>query len=134
MAGSASGSLSSHECRPPSTITLREYSEAWLRGRANLAPRTREIYAAQLRVYVLPKIDPEIPALGEVAIADLTPELIRSWYGALKRRCPTATGRSSGLPGSAGCAKGSCSPCGGGTWTPPPSPSGGNDCVWHRAM
>ncbi|HET6873499.1 MAG TPA: site-specific integrase [Acidimicrobiales bacterium] len=65
-------------------ITLREYSEAWLRGRANLAPRTREIDAAQLRLYVYPKIDPEIPALGEVSIADLTPELIRSWYGALK--------------------------------------------------
>lgn len=67
-------------------ITLKEYSEAWLRGRANLAPRTREIYAAQLRLHILPVIDPTIPALGPLAIADLAPELIRTWYGALKKQ------------------------------------------------
>jgi len=63
--------------------SLGEYAWAWLRGHARLAKRTREIYESQLRLHVLPRIDPAVPALGAVAIADLTPALVRQWYAAL---------------------------------------------------
>ncbi len=62
--------------------TLDEYARAWLLGHARLAKRTREIYESQLRLHVLPEIDPVVPALGSVALADLTPALVRQWYGA----------------------------------------------------
>lgn len=64
-------------------ITLEEYAWAWLHGKVRLAPRTREIYECQLRLHVLPSIDDDVPALGPTALGDLTPELVRSWYGAL---------------------------------------------------
>lgn len=60
--------------------TLAEYAAAWLSG---LAKRTREIYDSQLRLHVLPRIDPAVPALGTVAITDLTPALVRQWCAAL---------------------------------------------------
>jgi hypothetical protein len=63
--------------------TLDRYARAWLRGHVRLARRTREIYESQLRLHVLPAIDPSVPALGPVAMADLTPALIRQWYAAL---------------------------------------------------
>jgi hypothetical protein len=64
-------------------VLLVEYAEAWLRGRVRLAPRTREIYATQLRLHILPGLDPEVPALGGVPLAALTPELVRAWYAVL---------------------------------------------------
>lgn len=64
-------------------IPLAEYATAWLRGKATLAPRTREIYALQLRLHVLPRISDEVPALGLVPIAELTPDLVRAWHAAL---------------------------------------------------
>lgn len=63
--------------------TLDQYAQAWLRGHARLAKRTREIYESQLRLHVLPVIDPSVPALGPVAMADLTPALVRQWFAAL---------------------------------------------------
>jgi integrase len=57
-------------------ITLRSYSESWLEARPTLRPRTRELYAGQLRNHI-------IPTLGEVELADLTPPLIRHWYADL---------------------------------------------------
>jgi len=64
-------------------VSLDAYAWAWLRGHARLARRTREIYEAQLRLHILPDIDPAVPALGAVALTDLTPELVRQWYAAL---------------------------------------------------
>lgn len=66
-------------------VTLREYADAWLRGRVGLARRTQEIYAEQLRLHILPPISPDVPALGAVAIVDLSPVLVRAWYGALEQ-------------------------------------------------
>ena len=66
-------------------VLLGSYAWAWLRGSVRLAKRTREIYEAQLRLHVLPVIEEDVPALGDVALADLTPELIRQWYAALTR-------------------------------------------------
>ncbi len=64
-------------------IALDAYAWAWLRGHPRLAKRTREIYEAQLRLHILPVIDPAVPALGTVALTDLTPALVRQWYAAL---------------------------------------------------
>lgn len=65
---------------------LSDYAWGWLRGQARIAKRTREIYEAQLRLHILPSIDPDVPALGKVALSDLTPELVRQWYAALVER------------------------------------------------
>ncbi len=59
---------------------------SWLDGQVRTSACTREIYEAQLRLYVLPAIDDELPALGEVALNALTSDLFRSWYAALRRK------------------------------------------------
>lgn len=64
-------------------IDLDSYAWSWLRGHSRLAKRTREVYAAQLRLHILPTVDAAVPALGTVALADITPGLVRQWYGAL---------------------------------------------------
>lgn len=66
-------------------MTVEEYAAAWLWGRTGLAPRTREIYEHQLRLHVVPVIEDGVPALGPVALTDLTPALVRAWYAALER-------------------------------------------------
>jgi integrase len=66
-------------------ITLREYARQWLDGRANLAPRSREMYEHQLLSHVLPQVADNVPALGEQRLDRLTPELVRAWYAALAR-------------------------------------------------
>ncbi len=67
-----------------STVTLGEYAIGWLRTRVDLAPRTREIYAAQLRLHILPSITPAVPALAGRSLAAVTPDLVRAWYAALR--------------------------------------------------
>lgn len=62
---------------------LNDYAWGWLRGQARIAKRTREIYEGQLRLHILPSIEPDVPALGDVCLAELTPELVRQWYAAL---------------------------------------------------
>ena len=37
-------------------VLLADYARDWLQGQARLAPRTREIYESQLRLYILPRI------------------------------------------------------------------------------
>lgn len=64
-------------------ILLSVYASSWLGGKARLGPRTREIYAAQLRLHVLPSITDGLPALGDVPLSGLTPGLVRAWYAAL---------------------------------------------------
>lgn len=76
-------------------MALDAYSWAWLRGHARLAKRTREIYESQLRLHILPVIDPAVPALGSVALGDLTPEVVRQWYAALiKHRSPSVAAKA----------------------------------------
>ena len=64
-------------------VSLDDFAWEWLGQQAHLAPRTREIYAHQLEAHVLARIDDDIPALGDIALNALTPELIRTWYQAL---------------------------------------------------
>ena len=66
-------------------VLLEDYAWAWLDSRARIAPRTREIYQSQIANHILPEIDPAVPALGPINLADLTAELVRAWYGALVR-------------------------------------------------
>lgn len=75
--------------------TLDAYARGWLRGHARLAKRTREIYESQLRLHVLPEIDPDIPALGTVALAEISPALVRQWYVTLvARQSPSAAAKA----------------------------------------
>ena len=66
--------------------TLRDYSRSWLDGHVRISARTREIYESQLRLYILPPVADGLPALGDVALNALTPDLIRSWYAALRQQ------------------------------------------------
>jgi integrase len=64
-------------------VRLDDYAQAWLNGMSMLAPRTREIYASQLNLHILPAVDPGVPALGELAIGEITSELVRVWHASL---------------------------------------------------
>lgn len=78
-----------------SKILLGNYANQWLADRVGIAPRTREIYADQLRLHILPVIDPKIPALGNLPLIALTPELLRKWYAALaKKRSPRVAAKA----------------------------------------
>jgi integrase len=63
--------------------SLATFARDWLSHQAHLAPRTREIYRHQLERHVLPEVDDIVAPLGDLALNELTPELIRSWYQAL---------------------------------------------------
>lgn len=58
-------------------VLLADYAEEWLRGKVRIFPRTREIYALQLRLHILPTIGDDVRPLGEVSLAGLTP----GWCG-----------------------------------------------------
>jgi integrase len=65
-------------------ITLAEYSRQWVDARHALRPRTRELYEAQLRGHIL-------PALGRIALAKLTPQIVRRWHSELARHTGAST-------------------------------------------
>jgi integrase len=76
-------------------LVLSAYAWSWLGGMVRLAPRTREIYATQLRLHVLPSIRVGLPALGDVPLAGLGSVLVRSWYAALaKERSPSVAAKA----------------------------------------
>jgi integrase len=64
-------------------VMLRTYANAWLGAKVRISPRTREIYDSQLRLHILPELVEGLPALGDVALNALTPDLVRAWYAAL---------------------------------------------------
>lgn len=72
-------------------VTLADYSWNWLESRASLAPRTREIYAQQLRLHILPPFAEGSPGLGDIPLSRITPELVRTWYAAVLRRNGAST-------------------------------------------
>ena len=83
----ASRALSAHEtdaargawtAQRASTQTLEAYAAQWLETRA-LRPRTKEHYADQLRLRIL-------PTLGPVPLSSLTPQRIRVWRAELRLR------------------------------------------------
>ncbi|MCY4580316.1 MAG: site-specific integrase [Chloroflexi bacterium] len=79
-------SLNRGEYREPTTITVDEYLELWLRDyvRPNLRPRTAEGYGTIIHKHVL-------PSLGQIRLADLSPRHIQSYYSALLDRLSAQT-------------------------------------------
>jgi len=59
-------------------VTLREYATKWLEQRADLRPRTVELYEGELRLHIL-------PALGELELTKVTPTRVRDWHAAMLR-------------------------------------------------
>ena len=87
----ASRALSAHEtdaargawtAQRASMQTLEAYAAQWLETRA-LRPRTKEHYADQLRLRIL-------PTLGPVPLSSLTPQRIRIWHADLRALTPSS--------------------------------------------
>ena len=49
-------------------VVFAAYAEAWLAAKPRLSPRTREIYAAQLRLHILPSVSTDVPLAPEVGL------------------------------------------------------------------
>jgi integrase len=59
-------------------VALDVYARAWLKARANLRPRTIDLYDLLLERHI-------IPALGHHTLATLTPATVRRWHADLVR-------------------------------------------------
>lgn len=57
-------------------ITLTDYATRWLANRAQLRPRTHELYESLLRLHIL-------PTLGELKLGQLTSSAVLKWHGEL---------------------------------------------------
>lgn len=62
--------------RQAERLTLRDYSRSWLDAKTKLARRTRDLYQSQLDHLI-------VPALGDHALSEITPEIVRSWFAEL---------------------------------------------------
>lgn len=62
--------------RQAEKLTLRTYAKTWLDNKTKLARRTRDNYQGHLDNHVL-------PALGDLGLADITPEHVRTWFAGL---------------------------------------------------
>ena len=60
---------------PVRALTFREYAERWLQER-NLRPRTHQHYRKILDRFLLPQ-------LGDMPLAKITPEIVRTWHARL---------------------------------------------------
>jgi integrase len=82
FASSAMAAVWSGQWLDPSAgrVTLADYSVTWMASR-QLRSRTRELYANQLRLHIL-------PPLGTVPIGRITPSEVRTWHAELIRRQP----------------------------------------------
>lgn len=70
-------------------VTLEEYSRAWLDSRPDLAARSRDNYERNLRRWITPRVGAIDGArgveLGSMAVADISPAVVRAWYAAIYR-------------------------------------------------
>ncbi|MCV7377953.1 site-specific integrase [Mycobacterium alsense] len=57
-------------------LTLRTYADMWLDNKTKLARRTRDNYRGHLDNHIL-------PALGDLGLAEITPERVRAWFAGL---------------------------------------------------
>ncbi|WP_078290442.1 site-specific integrase [Mycobacterium sp. D16R24] len=57
-------------------LTLRGYAETWLESKTKLARRTRGNYRGHLDNSIL-------PSLGDLGLAEITPEHVRAWFAGL---------------------------------------------------
>jgi integrase len=70
---------------------LADYARTWLDGHVGIGARTRKIYEQQLRLCILPAVSDTVPALGEHHLAEITADLVRAWYLALRRHKSPST-------------------------------------------
>ena len=49
-------------------VSLAEYATAWLDSKTGIGPRSREIYATQIRLHIVPSLDDTTQALGELSL------------------------------------------------------------------
>jgi integrase len=70
-------------------LLLTDYATRWLSDRAQLRPRTQELYEGLLRLHVL-------PTLGHLELARITPSAVRRWHAGLVK---------AGIPGPSTVAK-----------------------------
>lgn len=68
--------------RQAEKLTLRTYAKTWLDHKTKLARRTRDNYRGHLDNHIL-------PALGDLGLAEITPEHVRTWYAGLGREHAT---------------------------------------------
>lgn len=68
-------------------VTLEEYAKGWLAGRHDPADRTVELYSWLLDTHVT-------PALGTVALGQLSPSRVRSWNAALAKSHPVVAAKA----------------------------------------
>jgi integrase len=68
--------IANHAWRDPALgrVRLSEYADWWLANRADLRPRTRELYAGLFRLHIE-------PSLGGCRFDDLTSATVRAWHG-----------------------------------------------------
>jgi integrase len=57
-------------------VPLSRFAREWMKGKAELAPKTRELYEYLLSRLIL-------PTLGEVNLVDVTPARVRAWRARL---------------------------------------------------
>ena len=62
--------------RQAEKLTLRTYAKTWLDNKTKLARRTRDNYRGHLDNHIL-------PALGDLGLAEITPEHVRTWFAGL---------------------------------------------------
>lgn len=81
-------------------VTLAEYARYWLGTRADLAPRTAELYESYLKRWLLAPVtgaEGQSIDLSGKHLTDLSPVTIRSWHGALLHAtAASATARTQG--------------------------------------
>ncbi|MGI8394278.1 tyrosine-type recombinase/integrase [Leucobacter sp. W1038] len=81
---------------------LTEYARSWLASRADLSPRTLDLYARTLDAHILPRVGGARGGveLGALALAEITPAVVRTWRGALltdiRERIATRSQRAKG--------------------------------------
>jgi integrase len=68
-------------------VRFGEYAHQWLEGRLDLRPRTRELYASELRRHLL-------PAFGAMPLSAITTARIRSWHASIARTKPVTAAKS----------------------------------------
>jgi integrase len=61
-------------------VSLDGYARSWVETRANLRPRTVDLYESLLEHHI-------VPALGDHEVGTLSAGTVRRWYSQLVRRC-----------------------------------------------
>lgn len=76
--------------RQAEKLTLRSYTQSWMTAKTKLARRTRDLYQSQLDNLI-------VPALGDHALAEITPEIVRQWFADLGSEHETRNARAYAL-------------------------------------